>query len=279
MAVKHNVFLSLANKIANQFISLPCVKAIALGGSHTAGALDTHSDIDLYIYSHEIIPLSTRQGIVNKLGASKTDLNLTYWDLGDEWIDRDTDIEVDVIYWDPVWIQGQLDRTLVAHQANLGYSTCFWRTVVTSSILFDRQNWLTGLQKKCNQPYPEPLKKAIIEKNYPVLRSVIPSYYQQIKKAVERQDLISVNHRLAAFLASYFDVLFAANEVLHPGEKRMLSRVLDECSKVPENLQQQIDDILYSAAGGDGRLLRQLDDLVDSLDAILADQVLDQETT
>ena len=261
--------INLPNKIADQFKNFPQVEAIALGGSHASGALDHHSDIDLYIYSQKIIPVSERGKIIEKLGASKADINLTYWDTGDEWFDLKTGIEVDVMYWDPAWIEGQLDRVLVKHEASLGYTTCFWRTVQNSKILFDRDGWFAGLQAKCNQPFPHLLKQAIITKNHPVLRTVIPSYYNQIKKALERQDLVSVNHRLAAFFASYFDVLFALNEVLNPGEKKILSFVKAECSDIPNALERHVADIMQSAAVGDTILLLQLDELIDELDNLL----------
>ena len=270
MSQNNSVYLSLANKISEQFKKIDGVEAIALGGSQTSGTLDKHSDIDLYVYLSREIPLTERQEIVKKLGTSRADLNLTFWDLGDEWFDLDTGIEVDIIYWDKSWIEEQLQRLVFSHQACMGYSTCFWQTVLDSKILFDRQGWFAQLQNKYNIAYPEQLKEAIISKNHPVLRDVIPSYYYQIKKAIDRRDLISINHRLAALFASYFDVLYALNKVLNPGEKKVLPYVLENCAKKPENLQQQLDEMLQSAARGDKILLNQLDLFLDALDELLA---------
>ena len=165
---KRSGHLTLAKKVVEQFQSMPGVEAIALGGSQTRGSMDEHSDIDLYIYSSEIIPLTKRQALVEKLGARNADMNLTFWDLGDEWFDLETGIEIDVMYWDPVWIEDQLNRVLVLHQANRGYTTCFWHTVLNSEIMFDRHGWFGYLQEKCKQPYPEELKWAILAKNHPV---------------------------------------------------------------------------------------------------------------
>jgi hypothetical protein len=269
--LKKNIMdkMKLANKVAEQYKNIPSIETIALGGSLTSGTLDQHSDIDLYVYSKEIIPLGKRKAIVEKLGASKADLNLTFWDTGDEWFDRITGIEVDVTYWSPDWIEAQLERVLTAHQASMGYTTCFWRTVKNSQILYDREGWFANLQEKSNQPYPIQLKQAIIAKNHPVLRAVIPSYYGQIKKALERHDLVSVNHRLAALFASYFDVLFALNEILNPGEKKILRFVKEQCRQIPASLERQIENILQLAAVGDIIILQELDGMLDGLDELL----------
>ena len=45
-----------------------------------------------------------------------------------------------------------------------------------------------------------------------LLSGMLPSFDTQIKKAEKRRDLVSVNHRVTEFLASYFDILFALNE-------------------------------------------------------------------
>ncbi len=120
------------------------------------------------------------------------------------------------MYWDPAWVEGQLNRVWREYQASLGYTTCLWYTVRNSRVLYDRRGWFEALQQHSAQPYPEPLRQAIIAKNHAVLRNVIPSYAHQIEKASRRGDRVSQNHRVAALLASYFDVVFALTRVCIP---------------------------------------------------------------
>jgi hypothetical protein len=272
-------YVNLANKISEQFKIHSAIEAIALGGSQTSNSVDNCSDVDLYMYTNEIIPLDFRNNIVQEFGSIRTNLNLTFWDLGDEWLDKKTGIEVDMIYWDKTWIEKQIDRVLILHQASVGYTTCFWHTVSNSKNLFDRQGWFSQLQNKCLQSYPNKLRNAIIAKNYPVLRNVIPSYYNQLKKAIERDDFISVNHRIAALLASYFDVLFAINYLTNPGEKKILNYALERCTKVPNDLSSQIKDVLQTSIASIDMLLAKLDILLDSLDEILVEEGIDPTKT
>ena len=71
-----------------------------------------------------------------------------------------------------------------------------------------------------------------------LLSGMLPSFDTQIQKAENRGDLVSVNHRVTEFLASYFDVLFALNEMTHPGEKRMQSICSNECRILPEKFEE-----------------------------------------
>ncbi len=265
----------LAERVAAQFQALPQVTAIALGGSAAGGVKDHHSDIDLYIFTTALVPLERREAIVNHLGARQRNLNLTFWDLGDEWYDLETGIEVDVIYWDQAWIEDQIAAVLNSHQASLGYTTCFWHTILNARALSDPEGWFAALQAKCRQPYPEPLRQAIIARNYPVLRTVIPSYYTQINKALTRGDLVSLNHRLAALLASYFDIIFALNRVPHPGEKKIVAHIEAHCPLLPPDLRKRVADCLKFAGTGAEGLLSQLDTLLDGLDHILVREGID----
>jgi hypothetical protein len=186
---------------------------------------------------------------------------------------------VDVIYWDVSWIEGQLDRVLVEHQASTGYSTCFWHTVRNSLILYDKESWLHRLKERSAVPYPEPLRRAIVAKNHPILRRVIPSYVHQIEKAKRRNDLVSVNHRVAALLASYFDVLFALNRIPNPGEKRVLRVASERCAKVPRDMVAQVEGVVRAVSSPDQSLVTRIEQLVDGLDQLLLEQGFDPETS
>ena len=259
----------LAETLAAQFSQFPAVEAVALGGSQASGRSDDASDIDLYVFTTDTIPLNERRALAASRGTRQADLDLRFWDLGDEWVDAESGIEVDVIYWDSVWMEDQIARVLDLHQASLGYTTSFWHTVRGARPLFDRGGWFSALQAKASQPYPEALRRAIIALNHPVLRGVIPAYSHQIELALRRGDLVSLNHRVAAFLASYFDILFALNREPNPGEKRLLSIAPARCAKTPPSMVEDITALLRACADPDPDLLTRLHLLLDRLDQLL----------
>ena len=71
------------------------------------------------------------------------------------------------------------------------------------------------------------------------MRRNISAFHHHLESAVCR-DSVSIIHRTAAFLGSYFDIVFAVNSIPHPGEKRLVERATALCSKLPEDLESQI---------------------------------------
>lgn len=265
-------YTKLITRLVDLYRQFPQVEAIALAGSHTSGgSIDPASDIDICVFTTALIPLEAREKLVARAGGAKrANMNLDYWGLGDEWFDATTGIEVDAVYWDTHWIEGVLEGVINRCQPALGYSTSFWHTLRSARVLFDRGGWLGGLKELCERPYPEDLRRNIITNNLAVLRAVIPSYAHQIEKAVQRGDLVSVNHRVAALLASYFDVIFAFNRVLHPGEKRILEHAARLCPRLPENMTDHVTAVLQAAGQGDARLIEAVNRLVDGVEEMAA---------
>jgi hypothetical protein len=253
--------IALAQRIANAYTALPHVEAVALAGSQTLGIADPGSDLDLYVYVQGALALAERHVVATQF-ADRLELDNQFWEPGDEWIDRATGIGVDVMFRNPAWIEDQLDRVLVRHEGSVGYSTCFWHNTRTALALFDRNGWFAALQQRAEQPYPPELCASIIAKNYPILRRNFSSYRHQLERALAHDDLVSVNHRLAALLASYFDILFALNRVRHPGEKRLVSLATTSCSRIPAGMAEQIHALLQAGAVGDPMVIDALDDLL-----------------
>lgn len=255
-----NAGTNLIRGMARRFLEFDAVRAVALAGSRGTGASDGDSDYDLYVYSEQEIQVDFRRGLLDE-GA---EIDNRFWEPGDEGVDAATGARLDIMYRSPQWIEGQLDRVLVRHEASIGYSTCFWFNVQHSEALVDREGWYARLQQRAHEPYPEALRRAIVGKNWAILRRNQSSYRHQIEIALRRNDAFSVQHRVTALLASFFDVWFALEKKPHPGEKRLLAQLPEEWSRrVEEVLQRQ-----HAA------LLQAIDGLVDPLDERLRSEGL-----
>ena len=259
--------LNLAQKIAERYSTSPEVEAVALGGSLATEQAEAGSDIDLYVFSNDPLPLESRRKAVGD-EAVRLEFNNDFFGPGDEWMEAG--VHVDVMLWETQWMRERLEDVLVNFQASMGYSTAFWHTVRGSRLLFDRNGWYAALQRTAQGPYPEALRRAIIAKNHAFLRGTLSSYTGQLEKALARNDLVSVNHRLAALLASYFDILFAVNRRPHPGEKRLLTWA-DACALKPEEMRASIKGVLGAPPQ---HLMARVHTLLDKLDALLQEEGL-----
>ena len=102
--------------------------------------------------------------------------------------------------------------------------------------------------------------------HFSFLKDVMYSYYDQIESAVARKDYVSINHRTAAFLASYFDTLFAVNRVMNPGEKRLVEFAKKNCKRLPENFERDVNNL---ASGSIETKLDTASSLVENLRKII----------
>jgi hypothetical protein len=218
---------------------LPQVEAIALGGSRAAGRNDEKSDYDVYIYLDGPVEEARRREILGKY-CRYMEIGNSFWELEDD-VTLTGGIDMDIIYRNLDDFARGIASVVDDCTAWNGYTTCMWHNLITSRILFDRSGRLSQLQKKYQIPYPKKLKENIISNNRKLLSGMLPSFDTQIRKAEIRGDLVSVNHRVTEFLASYFDLLFALNEMTHPGEKRMQQICTTECEILPEHFNENLN--------------------------------------
>lgn len=219
------------------------VESIALGGSRAGKNYDEKSDYDVYLYINSAINEEKRKNILKKF-CSYIEIGNSFWEYEDNCVLNDG-IEIDILYRDiEDFIKG-IERVVVECQPNNSYTTCMWNNLITCKILYDKNGKLEKYKNKYSIDYPKQLKENIIKRQLKLIDSSMPAYPKQIIKAVQRNDFVSINHRITEFLASYFDLLFAINEVTHPGEKRLVQLCKTQCKILPENFEENLE-LLFS---------------------------------
>ncbi len=226
------------------FSKMEEVVAVALGGSRAGGNSDPQSDYDLYIYCSRVPAESTRRQVLEKF-CSRTEISNQFWELEDDCTLKDG-TDIDILYRNLEQFTDEVASVAERYNARNGYTTCLWHNLLNSRILYDRDGKFAALQKRFTIPYPEELKRNIISRNMRLLTGNLPSYDGQIKKALRRGDNVSVNHRTAAFLESYFDIIFAVNGLTHPGEKRMAAYAKAHAGILPAGFEENLDTLLRS---------------------------------
>lgn len=245
--------------IIDEFKRFAQVQAIAIGGSKKANTSDKKSDIDIYIFIDKEIPLNERLKTIKKY-SSKYEAGGEYFGPGDEFFVDKINQQLDVMYINRKWIENIIENVWKKHYPSNGYTTCFLFTLKNCESVYDKEGWLSDIKKQLDTSYPKELKENIIKRNIMLLKDKpFASYYEQIEKAVERNDFNSINHRIAAFLASYFDIIFANNELLHPGEKKLVKYAKEHCRILPENFEENINKLLTQP---NPDTLKILDDIV-----------------
>jgi hypothetical protein len=260
--------MHLLGEIARAFADVAGVEAVAWCGSAALQRADSLSDYDLYVYGRTPVPLDVRKEIIASR-AVEFQLDNAFWEVEDEWIEPGG-LRFNVIYRSCRDAEEEVERRLVQHVASLGYTTAYCFSVSHCKILADANGWLAALQRQTRKGYPDGLLKAILERNRPVLGGGMQScYIQQIKAASVRQDPISLNHRVAAWLASYFDILFAINGRFHPGEKRLLTYAR-ELTNLPEAALPDVRQLCFFAGKLDAPIEAHLERMLERLDERIA---------
>ena len=254
------------DEIIEKYKNMPQVKSVAIGGSTSAKTFDNISDIDVYVFVEKDIPVSDREGLIQKY-SDKYEVGEEYFGSGDEFLLKEDNIVMDMMYWNIIWFEDIINNVWIKHISSNGYTTAFLYTLSNFQIIYDTNDWLSNLQKSIKTEYPKELKENIIHRNLMLIsEKPFASYYEQIEKGINRNDIASINHRIAAFLASYFDIIFAINELLHPGEKRLVQYAKNNCKILPKNFEENINKLL---AQPNSNTLNILDSIIENLKEIL----------
>ena len=244
------------------------VETIALGGSRAGENYDEKSDYDVYLYVNSPISEEKRKNILKKF-CSYMEIGNSFWEYEDNCV-LNNGIEIDILYRDMKDFMKGIERVVAEYHPSNSYTTCMWHNLITCKILYDKNGTLEKYKNKYTINYPKQLKENIIKRQLELIDSSMPAYPNQIKKAILRKDFVSINHRITEFLASYFDLLFAINEITHPGEKRLIQLCKKQCKILPENFEENLNSLfshMYSEEN-QSLLMNDIENIVNNIKKI-----------
>lgn len=255
--------MELTDQLFRELSALEQVEALALGGSRAGEHFDASSDYDVYLYCTAPVPEEVRRDILSRY-CGRMEIGNHFWEYEDNCV-LNSGVDIDILYRDLDDFTAGVARVVEEFRPGNGYTTCMWHNLLTCKVLYDRDGSLARARERFDVPYPPQLRTNIMENSWRLLHSSMPAYEGQIKKALKRGDLVSVNHRTAAFLEAYFDFLFALNRVTHPGEKRLVRLCRERCPLLPgrfeENLERLFRDMFRDPAQTAGDLQAILSEL------------------
>lgn len=260
----------MVNELFEALSSLPQVEAIALGGSRAGDAFDEKSDYDVYLYCTGPIAEAVRRTLLERY-CSYMELGNHFWELEDNCTLKNG-IDIDILYRDLDAFTAQVAAVVEDCTPANGYTTCMWHNLRTCRIVYDRHGRLAAAKARFDVPYPTRLRDAIIDRNLKLLSGTLPAYDGQLRKAARRGDAVSVCHRTAAFLESYFDILWAWNQQTHPGEKRLIPLTRRCCRNLPERFEENLNELLADLYAAPDRIGGDLERIVAALRKILPDR-------
>lgn len=249
------------------FSNLAQVEAIALGGSRAGEVFDEKSDYDIYLYCTGEVTEEEKRPILEKY-CSYLELSNHFWELEDN-CRLKNGIDMDILYRNLDDFVMDVASVVEQKNARNGYTTCMWHNLCTCKIVYDANGRLTEAKRRFRVPYPQELKRNIIDRNCKLLYAYMPAYSDQIRKAVKRRDLVSMNHRTAAFMESYFDVIFALNEQTHPGEKRLIRLAKERCAILPNHFEENIQKLYSNLFTNPEAAVAVLEEMIGELKRIL----------
>lgn len=263
------------DRVVAALAAAPAVRAVTLIGSSVTDQAGPESDLDIVVYADDDLA-GTRSALAEQFADRERWVSVgeTAFGNGDVWSLKDDGRWLDILYWSPSWAEEHLRTVAIEHRASMGYTTAFWRSIRDGQPLFERDEWHRALQREARRQYPDQLRRNIVALNFPYLRDHVFSFRNQLRRAISRRDLPGVNHRVAAWLASYVDVVFAVNAVLHPGEKRIVEIMERECRRIPDGAADDIARLVSASGGTNDEPITIVDAMVASLRNLLREEGL-----
>ena len=261
----------------------PDACGIALGGAHAKGVDDPESDLDLYVFSQQLLSNTERTRLCRQFSGAISDV--ISWGQEETFIQCGTDfynasLKVEVWFRQIDYINGiiaECQRGIVKHDyvtwTVMGFfNHCTLSDLHKMVILEDPGGALASWQAAL-AAYPPALRQRILSE-YLGAAQFWPENFHY-KSAIQRCDTLYTAGIVQQVINNLVQVLFACNRVYFPGEKK-LAISLEHLGVKPRDFTQRIQMLLFPLRAPDRELLEgqraELSALVNEVKDLVASQ-------
>lgn len=246
---------------------------IALGGAHAKGVADSESDVDFYLFAHDILPNDERARLCREFGVMPDSISVwgTHAPVSQAgFLQAGTDF-----YWHgqkvECWLRsadtiqetiaecqaGVVRRDLVTWTVTGFYNHCALSDLYHMQPLDDPAGMLAGWQKAVRE-YPPRLREAIVSTHLRAAQFWPDNFHYH--SAVQRGDVIYVMSIVQQVIHNLIQVVFALNRTYFPGDKK-LRIALDHLAVTPPEFAARVERLMLPTSGTPEAFAQQRDEL------------------
>lgn len=242
----------LLNNIVNDLKGVNNVAAIVLGGSHCTGMANEASDLDIgvYYYQNHLFDIEQIKSIAKKYSIDETFTVTDFyqwgaWVNGGAWINTASG-EVDFLYRNIEQIITTIEKSKdgiwendFEQQPPFGFSSIIYLAETHyCQPLYDPHHVIEKMKQQVAS-YPLKLKSTVVQKALWAADFTL----WQAEKFAKKQDMYNTAGCITRVLKNIVEALLALNELYSIGDKSSIQQ-LAQASQCPDNLQEQINNIL-----------------------------------
>jgi hypothetical protein len=237
---------------------------IALGGAHAKGVADAESDLDLYLFSQQVLPAEQRTRLCEEWGAGIQ--SVVSWGAPGAFVQGGTDfyvggLKVECWLRNVEYVNGILDecRCGIVRREFVTWTTMgFYRHCTLSDLHnmcpVEDPFGILARWKAAVSAYPPKMRETILREHLRAAQFWPDNYHY--RTAIERCDVIYTTGIVQQVVHNLIQVLFALNRVYFPGDKK-LALALDHLPVKPAGTSQRIAELLLPCRGRSEDVLDQ----------------------
>lgn len=237
---------------------------IALGGAHAKGVEDAESDLDLYVFAHDVLPNAERASLIRQALGDAT--GVISWGDDAEFTQAGTDFRCQGQKVE-CWLRrtdlistaidecrhGVVKREFVTWTTTGFYNHCVLSDLSHMVPLEDPAGMLARWQNDV-AVYPPELRRAIVEQHLNAAH-FWPDNFHYLS-AIERCDLIYATGIVQQAVHNLIQVLFALNRVYFPGDKK-LGQAMRRLMSRPDRFEERVQRLIFPGVSPSVESLRE----------------------